>query len=49
MCTIKIKAFEFGFDLVFANGGNHNNITIPEKTIYKQTNLALSDKIQSSS
>ena len=53
--TIKMITEQFGseFDLGFANGGNQNNDTIPEKTIFEQMNVALidglGDKIQSSS
>jgi len=53
--TIKMIAEQFGetFDLGFANGGDQNNDTIPEKHICEQMNVALidglGDKIQSSS
>ena len=53
--TIKMIAEQFGeeFDLGFANGGDQNYDTIPEKPICKQMNFALidglGDKIQSSS
>jgi D-beta-D-heptose 7-phosphate kinase/D-beta-D-heptose 1-phosphate adenosyltransferase len=53
--TIKMIAEEFGeeFDLGFANGGDQNNDTIPEREICEQMNVALidglGDKIQSSS
>ena len=53
--TIKMIAKEFGeeFDLGFANGGDQNNDTIPEKPICEQMNVTLidglGDKIQSSS
>ena len=52
--TIKMIAEEFGseFELGFANGGDQNNDTIPEKPICEQMNVALidglGDKIQSS-
>ena len=53
--TIRSIAKKFGekFDLGFANGGDQNNDTIPEKVICKEMNVALidgfGDKIQSSS
>ena len=53
--TIKMIAEQFGeeFDLGFANGGDQNNDTIPEKPVCEQMNVALidglGDKIQSSS
>ena len=53
--TIKMIAEQFGgeFNLGFANGGDQNNDTIPEKHICEQMNVALMDglgnKIQSSS
>ena len=53
--TIKMIAEQFGevFELGFANGGDQNNDTIPEKPICEQVNVALigglGDKIQSSS
>lgn len=53
--TIAKIAKEFGgeYDLAFANGGDQNNDTIPEKTICDQMGLTLvdglGDKIQSSS
>jgi len=53
--TIKMIAEQFGgeFDLGFANGGDQNNDTIPEKPICALMNVALidglGDKIQSSS
>ena len=53
--TIKMIAEQFGgeFNLGFANGGDQNNDTIPEKHICEQMNVALIDglgnKIQSSS
>ena len=53
--TIKMIAEQFGggFDLGFANGGDQNNDTIPEKPICEEMNVALidglGDKIQSSS
>ena len=53
--TIKMIAKQFGeeFDLGFANGGDQNNDTIPEKPICEEMNVALidglGDKIQSSS
>ena len=53
--TIKMIAEKYGeeFDLGFANGGDQNNDTIPEKPICEQMNVALidelGDKIQSSS
>ena len=53
--TIKMITEQFGseFDLGFANGGDQNNDTIPEKTIFEQMNVALidglGDKIQSRS
>ena len=51
----KMIAKQFGgeFDLKFANGGDQNNDTIPEKPICEEMNVALidglGDKIQSSS
>jgi len=53
--TIKMIAEQFGaeFDLGFANGGDQNNDTIPERSVCKEMNVALidglGDKIQSSS
>lgn len=53
--TIRSIAKKYGekFDLGFANGGDQNNDTIPEKVICKEMNVALidgvGDKIQSSS
>ncbi|MDA9233541.1 adenylyltransferase/cytidyltransferase family protein [Flavobacteriaceae bacterium] len=53
--TIKMIAQQFGgeFDLGFANGGDQNNDTIPEKPVCEEMNVALidglGDKIQSSS
>ena len=53
--TIKMIAEQFGeeFDLGFANGGDQNNESIPEKLICEQMNVTLidglGDKIQSSS
>ena len=53
--TIESIALEFSeeFDLGFANGGDQNNDTIPEREICKKINIALidglGDKIQSSS
>tara|TARA_B110000879_G_C10724180_1_gene337755 strand:- start:75 stop:491 length:417 start_codon:yes stop_codon:yes gene_type:complete len=52
--TIKMIAEQFGseYELGFANGGDQNNDTIPEKPICEQMNVALieglGDKIQSS-
>ena len=53
--TIKMIAEQFGdeFELGFANGGDQNNDTIPERPVCVQMNVALidglGDKIQSSS
>ena len=53
--TIKMIAEQVGdeFELGFANGGDQNNDTIPEKPICEEMNVALidglGDKIQSSS
>ena len=53
--TIESIAGEFGneFDLGFANGGDQDNDTIPEKAICEKMNVTLidglGDKIQSSS
>ena len=53
--TIKMIAEQFGneFELGFANGGDQNNDTIPEKPVCEDMNVALidglGDKIQSSS
>jgi cytidyltransferase-like protein len=53
--TIKMIAQQFGkeFELGFANGGDQNNDTIPEKPVCEQMSVALidglGDKIQSSS
>ena len=43
--TIKMIAEQFGeeFDLGFANGGDQNNETIPERSICEQMNVALID------
>ena len=43
--TVKLIANEHGeeFDLGFANGGDQNNDTIPERVIYEEMNLALID------
>jgi len=56
MCkTIESIAEQFGseFDLGFANGGDQNNDTIPERDICEKNNVplidGLGDKIQSSS
>jgi cytidyltransferase-like protein len=56
VCTsIKMIAEQFGgeFELGFANGGDQNNDTIPEKLVCALMNVALidglGDKIQSSS
>ena len=52
--TIQQIAEDFGkdYDLAFANGGDQNNKTIPERAVYKQMGVALIDglgeKIQSS-
>lgn len=51
--TIKMIAEQYGneFDLGFANGGDQNNDTIPEKAVCEEMNVALTDglgdKIQS--
>ena len=53
--TIKMIAEQFGdeFELGFANGGDQNNDTIPERAVCEDMNVALidglGDKIQSSS
>ena len=53
--TLKMIADEHSkdYDLVFANGGDQNNDTIPEGPVCKENNIALidglGDKIQSSS
>ena len=53
--TIKMIAEQFGeeFNLGFANGGDQNNDTIPERSVCEEMNVALidglGDKIQSSS
>ena len=53
--TIRMIASEYGteYELGFANGGDQNNDTIPERPICEKMNLALidglGDKIQSSS
>ena len=53
--TIKMIAKQFGdeFELGFANGGDQNNDTIPERAVCEEMNVALidglGDKIQSSS
>ena len=53
--TIESIAEQFGseFDLGFANGGDQNNDTIPERLVCEEMNVALidglGDKIQSSS
>lgn len=53
--TLQMIAKEFGskFDLAFANGGDQNNDTIPEKPVCEAAGIALidglGDKIQSSS
>ena len=53
--TIKMIASKYGaeYELVFANGGDQNNDTIPERSICEQMNIGLVDglgnKIQSSS
>ena len=53
--TIKMIAQQFGgeFELGFANGGDQNNDTIPERSVCEEMNVALidglGDKIQSSS
>jgi len=53
--TISYIAKEYGqeYDLAFANGGDQNNDTIPEKPICQQMGITLldglGDKIQSSS
>ena len=53
--TIKMIAEQYGneFELGFANGGDQNNDTIPEKPVCEEMNVALidrlGDKIQSSS
>jgi len=53
--TIQSIASQFGseFDLGFANGGDQNNDTIPEREVCEKMNVALidglGDKIQSSS
>ena len=53
--TIKMIAEQFGeeFELGFANGGDQNNDTIPEKPVCEEMNVVLidglGDKIQSSS
>ena len=53
--TIEMIAKQYGdqFELAFANGGDQNNDTIPERAICEKMNVALidglGDKIQSSS
>ena len=53
--TIKMIVEQFGeeFELGFANGGDQNNDTIPERSVCEEMNVALidglGDKIQSSS
>ena len=53
--TIKMIVEKFGseFELGFANGGDQNNDTIPERAVCEEMNVALidglGDKIQSSS
>ena len=53
--TIKLIVQEFGsiYDLAFANGGDQDNTTIPEREICEEMGIALldglGDKIQSSS
>ena len=53
--TIRMIANEYGMDyeLAFANGGDQNNDTIPERSICEEMEVALidglGDKIQSSS
>ena len=53
--TIKMITGQFGeeFELGFANGGDQNNDTIPERAVCEEMNVALIDglgnKIQSSS
>ena len=53
--TIKMIADQFGeeFELGFANGRDHNNDTIPERSVCEEMNVTLidglGDKIQSSS
>jgi len=53
--TIKMLAKQFAgeFELGFANGGDQNNDTIPERTVCEEMNVTLidglGDKIQSSS
>jgi D-beta-D-heptose 7-phosphate kinase/D-beta-D-heptose 1-phosphate adenosyltransferase len=48
-----IQSIASQFDLGFANGGDQNNDTIPEREVYEKKNVALidglGDKIQSSS
>ena len=53
--TIRMIAIEYGaeYELAFANGGDQNNNTIPERAICEELNVSLidglGDKIQSSS
>ena len=53
--TLQMIAEKFGseFELAFANGGDQNNDTIPERPICEEVGIALidglGDKIQSSS
>ena len=53
--TLKLIAEKYGpeYELAFANGGDQNNETIPEREICKKTGInlidGLGDKIQSSS
>jgi D-beta-D-heptose 7-phosphate kinase/D-beta-D-heptose 1-phosphate adenosyltransferase len=53
--TIRMIANKYGedYEMAFANGGDQNNDTIPERPICEEMNLALidglGDKIQSSS
>ena len=48
-----VKEYRVEYDLTFANGGDQNNDTIPEKLICEELNVTLidglGDKIQSSS
>lgn len=53
--TLKLLAREFGqtYSLAFANGGDQDNSTIPERAVCEETGIhlidGLGDKIQSSS